>query len=181
MPITYKNLVIISAVIIGWGDMAKPAHRFMAFDQRNGEMVWFNGTRLLPDDTTYSGPVLTAFNGEPAMVFASGDGGVYAFQPETGKQIWSYDVSARGISTTPLVVGDKVICGHNQENLDTTKMGALFCLDGTQPRADHRTGHAANSGGKPKCSSAKAPRSRWMEKSSPSLTPAPPARCSAWI
>ena len=131
MPITYKNLVIISAVIIGWGDMAKPAHRFMAFDQRNGEMVWFNGTRLLPDDTTYSAPVLTAFNGEPAMVFASGDGSVDAFQPETGKQIWSYDVSARGISTTPLVVGDKVICGHNQENLDTTKMGALFCLDGT--------------------------------------------------
>lgn len=131
MPITYKNLVIISAVIIGWGDMAKPAHRFMAFDQRNGEMVWFNGTRLLPDDTTYSSPVLTSFNGEAAMVFASGDGGVYAFQPETGKQIWSYDVSARGISTTPLVVGDKVICGHNQENLDTTKMGALFCLDGT--------------------------------------------------
>ncbi len=131
MPITYKNLVIISAVVIGWGEKAKPQHGFMAFDQRNGEMIWFNGTRPLPDDTTYSAPVITAFKGEPAMVFASGDGGVYAFQPETGKQIWSYDVSARGISTTPLVVGDKVICGHNQENLDTTKMGALFCLDGT--------------------------------------------------
>jgi outer membrane protein assembly factor BamB len=130
MPITYNNLVIISAVIIGWGDMAKPAHRFMAFDQRNGEMVWFNGTRLLPDDTTYSSPVLTSFNGEAAMVFASGDGGVYAFQPETGKQIWSYAVSARGMNATPLVVGDKVICGHDQENLDTTRMGALFCLEG---------------------------------------------------
>ncbi len=140
MPITYNNLVIISAVIIGWGEMAKPAHRFMAFDQRNGQMVWFNGTRLLPDDTTYSSPVLTSFNGQPAMVFASGDGGVHAFQPETGKTIWTYNVSARGINTTPIIVGNQVICGHSEENLDTTKMGALFCLDGTKNGEITKTG-----------------------------------------
>ncbi len=140
MPITYGNLVIISAVIIGWGDMAKPAHRFLAFDQRNGELVWFNGTTPLPEDTTYSSPVLTAFNGEPAMVFCSGDGGVHAFQPATGKQIWSYNASARGISSSPLVVGDKVIAGHNQENVDTTQMGALFALDGTQRGVIEGTG-----------------------------------------
>ena len=131
-PITYKNLVITSAVIIGWGDMAKPAHRFMAFDQRNGELVWFESTRLLPEDTTWASPVLTAWGGEAAMVIGSGDGAVHAFQPATGKSIWFYDASARGLNTTALVVGDKVICGHSQENLESTKMGALFCLDGTQ-------------------------------------------------
>lgn len=142
MPITYKNLVIISSVIIGWGDMAKPAHRFMAFDQRNGEMVWFNGTRLLPYDTTYSSPVLTTFDGEPAMVFASGDGGVHAFQPETGKTIWTYNVSGRGINTSPIIAGNKVICGHSEENRDSTKMGALFCLDGTKKGDITATGEA---------------------------------------
>lgn len=132
MPIVYEDLVIISAVVIGWGDMAKPAHRFIAFDQRNGQPVWFNGTRLLPYDTTYSAPVLTSIAGEAAIVFGSGDGGVHAFQPSTGKNIWTYNVSTRGINTTPLVVGDRVICGHSEENRDTTKMGALFCLDASK-------------------------------------------------
>ena len=139
-PMTYKNLVIISAVVIGYGDMAKPAHRFVAFDQRNGQPVWFEGTALLPEDTTYSSPVLTAFDGEAAMVFASGDGGVHAFQPETGKNIWTYNVSARGINTTPVIAGNTVICGHSEENLDTTKMGALFAIDGTKKGNITKTG-----------------------------------------
>lgn len=130
-PIVHENNVIISAVVIGWGEMAKPAHRFIAFDKRNGQPVWFNGTRLLPYDTTYSGPVLTTLNGEAAMVFASGDGGVHAFQPRTGQNMWTYNVSSRGINTTPLVVDNRVYCGHGEENLDDTKMGAFFCLDGT--------------------------------------------------
>ncbi len=44
VPVMADDKVIISAVIIGWGDMARPAHRFMAFDKNTGEMVWFNGT-----------------------------------------------------------------------------------------------------------------------------------------
>ncbi|HEY6565820.1 MAG TPA: PQQ-binding-like beta-propeller repeat protein, partial [Pirellulaceae bacterium] len=53
-PIVFEDLVIVSGVVIGWGDMAKPAHRFLAFDKRTGEVVWFQSTRLLPEDTTYS-------------------------------------------------------------------------------------------------------------------------------
>lgn len=130
-PIVHENNVIISAIVIGWGKMAKPAHRFLAFDKRNGQPVWFTGTRLFPHDTTYSAPVFASFNGQAAMVFASGDGGVHAFQPRTGKSLWKYNVSGRGINLTPLVVGDRVYCGHSEENIDSTQMGALFCLDGT--------------------------------------------------
>ena len=57
VPVVFENLVIISGVIIGWGDMARPAHRFLAFDKKTGETVWFNGTKPLPEDTTYSTPV----------------------------------------------------------------------------------------------------------------------------
>ncbi len=130
-PIIHENLVIISAVVIGWGDMAKPAHRFIAFDKRNGVPVWFQGTRLLPYDTTYSSPVYTVINGQPMIIFGSGDGGVHAFQPQTGKNIWTYNVSKRGIDTTPVVAGNVVISGHSQENRDDTRMGALFALDAT--------------------------------------------------
>ena len=132
MPIVVGDNVIVSAVVIGWGEMAKPAHRFIAFDKSTGAPRWFESTRLLPYDTTYSGPVLTAFRGRPALVFGSGDGGVHAFEPLTGRSIWKFDVSGRGINTTPTVdhKSGRVFAGHSEENLDSTEMGALFALDG---------------------------------------------------
>lgn len=130
-PIIDDDLVIISAVIIGWGEMAKPTHRFIAFDKRNGQPVWLEGTRPLPEDTTYSAPVLGTVNGQSMMIFGSGDGSVHAFQPQTGKSIWTYEVSRRGINTSPLLVGDTVIGGHSEENIDDTKMGALFAIKAT--------------------------------------------------
>lgn len=131
-PIVHENLVIISGVVIGWGDMARPEHRVLAFDKRNGQLVWFQGTRPLPEDTTYSAPVLTVIDGQAQYVLGAGDGGVYGFQPRTGKLIWKYDVSLRGINTAPVVAGNMVICGHSEENLDDTRMGALFAVDASK-------------------------------------------------
>jgi len=130
-PLIHENLVIISSIVIGWGDMAKPAHRFIAFDKRNGQPVWFNGTRLLPYDTNYSSPVLGVIDGQEMMVFGSGDGGMHAFQPQTGESLWTYNVSRRGLNVTPLIVGNRVFNGHSEENLVGTAMGALFAVDGT--------------------------------------------------
>ncbi|HUG17907.1 MAG TPA: PQQ-binding-like beta-propeller repeat protein, partial [Planctomycetaceae bacterium] len=132
-PIVFEDTVIISGIVIGWGEMAKPAHRFIAFNKKNGQPTWFDQTRLLPYDTTYSTPVLTALNGQMSIVFGSGDGGVHAFQARTGKKLWTYNVSKRGINTTPIVTDNGlVICGHSEENLTSTTMGALFALDGTK-------------------------------------------------
>ena len=131
-PTVFEDLVIISGVVIGWGEQAKPTHRFYAFDKTTGQVVWNQGTRPLPYDTTYSAPVIAAFDGQAALVFASGDGGLHAFQPRTGKPIWSKPISTRGINTTPLVVGDTVYAGHIEENVGSTKMGAFFAYSGTQ-------------------------------------------------
>ena len=139
-PVIHKNLVIISAIVIGWGKMAKPAHRFIGFDKRNGQPVWFEGTRPLPYDTTYSSAITTVLNGQAALVFGSGDGGVHAFQPQTGKRIWTYNVSGRGINTTPLIVGNTVYCGHSEENIGSNKMGALFAIDGSKTGDITKTG-----------------------------------------
>ena len=130
-PILCDDLVIVSAVVIGWGEMAKPAHRFIAFDKMTGEVVWLRGTRLLPEDTTYSAPVLTAFNGQKALVFGSGDGAVWALQPRTGEKIWNFRLSRRGLNVPPLVVGDIVYMGHSEENMEGTTMGAVVAIDGT--------------------------------------------------
>lgn len=131
-PIVFKDQVIISSIIIGWGEKAKPQHSFISFDKRNGQSVWFNGTIPLPDDTTYSTPVLSVVNGMPVMVFGSGDGAVHAFQPSTGVPVWRYDSSQRGMNITPVVIGDTVISGHSEENIDSNEMGALFALDMTK-------------------------------------------------
>ena len=132
VPVLFEDLVIISGVIIGWGDMAKPAHRFLAFDKNTGETVWFNGTRPLPEDTTYSTPVVSVLNGQAAMVFGSGDGGVYAWQPRTGKPIWNFQLSRRGLNVSPVVDGDKVYIGHAEENLGNSTMGGIVAIDGSK-------------------------------------------------
>ena len=139
-PIICEDLVIISAIVIGWGDMAKPAHRFVAFDKMTGEVVWFDGTRVLPYDTTYSAPTLTVLNGQKALVFGSGDGQIWAIQPRTGKSIWHYDFSLRGVNVAPLVVGDTVYAGHSEENIGTTAMGAVAAINGASQGDVTKTG-----------------------------------------
>lgn len=137
-PIVYGDTVIASAVVIGWGDtpawnlLAKPAHRFLGIDKATGELRWLNGTRLIPYDTTYSTPTLAKVNGIDQLVFGSGDGAVWGMQPGTGKTIWNYPFSRRGLNVSP-VVDDKgrVFIGHSEENLDGYAMGAMVALDGT--------------------------------------------------
>jgi hypothetical protein len=58
-PIVHENLVIISGVVIGWGEMARPAYRILGFDKRNGQAVWFQSTKPFPEDTTYSAPAIS--------------------------------------------------------------------------------------------------------------------------
>jgi outer membrane protein assembly factor BamB len=131
-PTIFEDLVIISGVMTGWGDTAVPAHRFVAFDKKTGVAAWLMSTRQRPEDTTYSTPVFTSFNGEAAMVVGAADGAVYAFQPRTGKTIWKYQASTRGINSTPVVDENGVVyCGHGERNSsDMNVLGAIFAIDG---------------------------------------------------
>ena len=117
-PMVHEDRVIISAVFVNFGEYSQPTHRFMAFDKRNGLPVWFTGTRVRPEDTTYSSPVLTTVKGELQMIFGSGDGALWAFQPRTGKPLWNYYCSIHGLNHTPLVSGGKIYSGVGEELLD---------------------------------------------------------------
>ncbi|HZZ72553.1 MAG TPA: PQQ-binding-like beta-propeller repeat protein [Pirellulales bacterium] len=139
-PVVFDDLVIVSAVMINYGENSLPAHRFLGLDKMTGEVRWLNGTRVRPEDTTYSTPTLTVFNGEAAMVFGSSDGAVHAFKPRTGQEIWRYQLSRRGLSVSPVVNGNKVYIAQNEENTDNTTMGALVAIDG------NKTGDITTSG-----------------------------------
>lgn len=129
-PVIHENLVIISGIIINWGDAAKPNHRLIAMDKNTGEVIWFSGTRDLPFDTTYSAPSLVTIDGQRQLVMGAGDGAIWGFQPRTGKPLWHYNLSRRGIFATPLVVGNQVFASHSEENVSPNNnvMGAVAGL-----------------------------------------------------
>lgn len=131
-PVVHEDLVILGSVIIGWGEsgMAVPAHRFMAFDKRTGQIVWFVSTRLRPPDTIYSAPVIATIGGQRLLISGSSDGWVYGLQPRTGKIVWEYQFSRRGLNVSPTVDGDVIYTGHSEENPVGTKMGAVAAIKG---------------------------------------------------
>jgi outer membrane protein assembly factor BamB len=124
IPVVFEDLVIASAVVTGWGDTARPAHRFLGMDAKTGAVRWMNGTKELPEDTTYSTPSLASVNGQAALVFGSSDGSVWNFQPRTGKAVWNFRLSRRGLNVAPLVDGETVYVSQAEENLDNTTMGS---------------------------------------------------------
>ena len=131
-PVIFEDLVIISGVMTGWGETAVPAHRFVAFNKKTGVAQWFISTQPKPKDTTYSTPVFTTFKGQAAMVFAAGDGAMYAVQPRTGKKIWTYQASRRGMNSSAVVDENGIVyCGHGEQNATDTKiLCAVFAFDG---------------------------------------------------
>jgi outer membrane protein assembly factor BamB len=131
IPVVFEDLVIASAVVTGWGDTARPAHRFLGLDKATGEVRWMNGTKELPEDTTYSTPALAVLDGQAALVFGSSDGSIWNFQPRTGRAVWNYRLSRRGINAAPLVMGETVFATQAEENLDNTSMGSVNAFRGT--------------------------------------------------
>lgn len=143
VPVIFEDSLLISSVIVGWGDeskwggFARPAHRFMAFDKATGELRWLNGTGISPYDTTYSTPTVLPIGGQAALVFSSGDGGVWALQPRTGKVIWNFPFGRAGINVSPLVTPDgRVYVSQSVENTFGNSMGSVAALDGRKS-GDH--------------------------------------------
>jgi hypothetical protein len=65
------------------------------------------------------------------MVLGAADGAIYALQPRTGKVIWKYQASPRGMNVAPLVENGIVYMGHGEQNeSDRTILGAVFAIDG---------------------------------------------------
>jgi len=131
-PIVFEDLVIVSGVMTGWDDYAIPAHRYVAFNKATGEAIWIQTTKVRPEDTTYSTPFLTVIDGQAAIVAGAGDGSIYAIQPRTGKIIWRFDASTRGINAPPIVIDGVVYGGHAEQMAnDPSTLGAIFAFKAT--------------------------------------------------
>ncbi|MCW5978731.1 MAG: PQQ-binding-like beta-propeller repeat protein [Bryobacteraceae bacterium] len=128
-PIIEGDLVIISAITSGWGDQARAAHRFMAFNKTNGDCVWVSTAPGRALDTTYSTPVAANIDGARLIIAGAGDGAVHALKAQTGEEVWRYEMAKRGINTAVIMNGTTAIVSHSEENLDTSEMGLLAAVD----------------------------------------------------
>lgn len=131
-PIIDEERVIVGYMNSSWGPMAKPTHRYVAFDKRTGDVLWWAAPGGQPLDTTYSCPVVAIVDGVRMLIDGNADGYVYGMKARTGEVLWSYKLSKRGLNASCVVDGNYVYVGHSEENYTTTEMGAILCIDATK-------------------------------------------------
>jgi len=131
-PLIDGNLVIVSAPISSWGSQAQRAHRFIALDKRTGDIVYVANPGGRPYDTAYAAPTIATINGLRLLICGIGDGAVHAIKPQTGERVWSFVAAKRAINTGVVVSGSTVIVSHGDENLDSSELGLIAAIDGSQ-------------------------------------------------
>jgi outer membrane protein assembly factor BamB len=131
-PVIDGDLLLLGMVNSNWGESARGGNRFVAFDKKTGDIVWWADTHLPVKFTYASTPVVAVINGERLLISGGGDGAVHAFQVRTGKHAWSYLFSTGGINPAPVVDGNYVYSSHGDENLEGGQRGMLVCLDASK-------------------------------------------------
>lgn len=130
-PIVDEDRVVISFASSSWGAQARGAHRILALDKHTGEVVWWaDPAGRPPQDTTYATPVVAVIDGERLIIAPNADGWVYALHSRTGRTVWKFQLSKLALNSSPVVDGHYVYVAHGEENVDTTVMGRLVCVDG---------------------------------------------------
>ena len=139
-PIIDENRVIISFMSSSWGNQGPPMHRYAAFDKKDGKVLWWAAPGEKPIDTTYSIPVVAVIDGKRMLIAPNGDGNVYGMLARTGEKVWTFKVSHRGLNASPVVQGNHAYIAHGEENIDSTEMGRIICIDASKTGDITKTG-----------------------------------------
>ncbi len=125
--------------------MAK-APAFLGIHKDTGEVVW---ERSDPGENTlhgqWSSPSYGVVSDQPQVIFGGGDGWAYAFEPETGKLIWKFDLNPKeslwelggrgtrnNIIATPVLQNNQVFLSVGQDPEHGMGGGHLYAIDATQ-------------------------------------------------
>lgn len=132
-PIIDEDRLIVSFLAVNWGDTKgpAPAHYYYAFDKKDGKLLWVSAPGGAPNDTNYSCPVVAVVNGQRLLIGGNADGGIYAMQARTGKPVWGFRMSKRGLNASIVVEGDVVYATHGEDNIDTNLFGRVTAIDAT--------------------------------------------------
>jgi len=131
-PIVDGNKVLLNALLQNWGpDLGRPGNRYFAFDKGTGQTIWVSSPQARHYDTNYSTPIVATVDGTRLMIVGGTDGAFHALQVETGKPVWSVEISKRAILNSALFRDNVVYITHGEENIDTTQMGMIAAVDAT--------------------------------------------------
>ena len=132
-PIIDEDRLIVSFLAANWGESKGPGplHYYYAFNKKDGSLQWVSAPGKKPVDTNYSVPAVGVVKGQRMLVGGNCNGHVYAMNARTGKPIWEFKMSMRGLNETPVIVGDKVYISHGEDNIDNTEFGRVQCIDAT--------------------------------------------------
>jgi outer membrane protein assembly factor BamB len=82
-PIVYKNKVIVA-------NDQDASSRLMAFDTETGQVAWEVPRPRAVSGTCYSTPFLLEDTGKPSEMIVASTPGLSAYDPETGRECWSW-------------------------------------------------------------------------------------------
>ena len=127
------------------------APSFIAMNKHTGEVYW---TDASPKENIlhgqWSSPAIGEVGGVPQVIFAGGDGWVYSFQADEGKDgkpelLWKFDANPKesewvlggrgtrnNIIATPVFYKDRVYVAVGQDPEHGEGVGHLWCLDPTK-------------------------------------------------
>jgi hypothetical protein len=103
-PLLYHDRIIL------YQDQRPPAHSFVAaFDKKTGDTRWWTGRR----ETVGWGSPVAVRVGERDQIIVSSQHRVYAYDPDTGKELWKCEGNLVEVTPTP-------VAGH----------GLIYCCSG---------------------------------------------------
>ena len=130
-PLVEGNLVIISGLNVGWGEIGRGGNRWFAFDKGTGRTVWISSPQKRHYDTNMSNPIVAAVGGRKLMIVGGTDGAFHAMEVTTGEPVWVYEFSKRAILTNAVMNGTTAMLTHSEENIGTNEMGMIAAVDAT--------------------------------------------------
>jgi outer membrane protein assembly factor BamB len=131
-PIVDGPLVIMGMINASWGDQARTGNRFVAFDKRTGQPVWWSQPSELVRGTYSSIPVVHDIGGVRQLITGTSGGELLAIKVGTGEKLWSYPVGLKSINSSPVVQGSRVYIGYGEELADSTEQGRVVCVDAAE-------------------------------------------------
>jgi outer membrane protein assembly factor BamB len=131
-PIFDSGLVIVAIVNSSWGDQARGANRFIAFDGKTGHVVWISTPSLVNKGTYQSHPIIAVIGGQRLLIAGGANGALNAMKVRTGELVWSYTFSSGAINPAPVVDGNLVYGAHGEENPEGGAIGRVVCVDASQ-------------------------------------------------
>ncbi|MCA9270321.1 MAG: PQQ-binding-like beta-propeller repeat protein, partial [Planctomycetales bacterium] len=123
------------------------APTFLAIDKNTGKVLWTDkspGANILHGQ--WSSPAIAELGGVKQVIFAGGDGWVYAFKAGPEKELlWKFDANPKtakwilggrgtrnNIIATPVVYDGKIYVAVGQDPEHGEGMGHLWCIDPTK-------------------------------------------------